>query len=643
MFTTPLGLLGLLALPAILAVHLFRRRFRPRTVSALFLWAAVGADPAAGRRREPLRRSASLLLELLAALLLTLALAGPRWGGAGEPAHIVAIVDGTASMGSVGSDGESALSKAKDALVAAVDSLPGNARVTLIRTGPNPEVIAGPAAFKVEALEAVRGLTSPHQGHDLGAAWDLAVELSRAAGAVFLTDRPSDAPGGTTQGGQAAGVETIGVGQSLANVGFVSATRSPKVRADKEAADELQLVMRSFSGSRETRTLEIVDAATDAVVGGGSVELAPNSSATRRYSVPAATGPVTCRLLREGGDPLAADDKVHLSPPPRRHLRLAAELSDESARALGLGSSAVAAARWASILESASAAPAQAAGTGPSSSSAPHLALVEKAGTDNGITWRLRLGMATDTAASEEPVHLTSPYLIDKAHPLMEGVTLDGVVWTAAGTTGSGGMPLIYSGDLILAAELESDSGAKEWRLDIDPVRSTLGRSPDWPILLTNAAEARRAELPGPVRTSLSVGEAFLWRGAQANSAGPSWTLQSPTGKAESIEPIPGGDLVTRSLTEVGIWKLLEGDEVRANIGVSLMSPGESDLTGGATRGDLGRTITDLASRSTGDGTGAAGPWTLWLGMLALLAIAADWWVLQRPSRRITRTTPGGR
>lgn len=655
MFTTPLGLLGLLALPAILAVHLFKRRFQPRTVSALFLWAAVSADPAAGRRREPLRRSASLILELLAALLLTLALAGPRWGGAGEPPYIVAIVDGTASMGAVDSSGSSGLSRAKKALTAAVDGLPGNARVTLIRTGPSPEVIVGPAAFKVEAAAAIGDLTAPHPGHDLGAAWDLAIELSRAAGALFITDRPGDAPVGLPEA--AGNIETIGVGAPLANVGFVNATRSAQLRSSSDQAkdtDELQLVVRSFSGATETRSLELLDGATGASMGGEQVTLLPNSSLTRRYSVPASAGPITCRIGREGGDPLAVDDEAYLCPPPRRHLRVAAEISDQSARALGLGSGDSAAERWASILGRASAVASSGSGAAEGS---PHLVLTEGPTHDldrDAGTWLLRLGPVTGgpaaAGAEGEPIHLASPYLIDKAHPLMEGVTLDGVVWTAGGALSSLGIPLVYSGNLVLAVELETEAGAREWRFDIDPARSTLGRSPDWPILLTNAAEARRAELPGPVRTSLSAGEPFHWRGAadgqreldgpEGYGQGQPWILKSPSGNEEPIEPIPGGDLVTRGMTEAGVWTLLDGNAVRAKIGVSLMSPGESDLTGGATRGDVQRAISKLSAISTGEAAGSSSPWTLWLGILALAAIAANWWVLQSPTRSAPSAAP---
>ncbi|MBM3978468.1 MAG: hypothetical protein FJ299_15960 [Planctomycetes bacterium] len=104
-FHLPWGLLALLAVPAILALHLFRRRFQPRVVSALFLWAPDDHVVVAGRKREPLRQSVSLWSELLAAACLALALAGPRSCGQESAEHLVVVLDGSASMAATGTDG----------------------------------------------------------------------------------------------------------------------------------------------------------------------------------------------------------------------------------------------------------------------------------------------------------------------------------------------------------------------------------------------------------------------------------------------------------------------------------------------------------------------------------------------------------
>src|SRR5262252_10691585 len=97
-FAHPLGLLALAAVPAVVALHLFRRRFAERPVSALFLWQAVDHASVAGRRLEPLHRNPSFWLELLAAALLGLACAAPRLPWTQPARHLVVVVDGSLSM-----------------------------------------------------------------------------------------------------------------------------------------------------------------------------------------------------------------------------------------------------------------------------------------------------------------------------------------------------------------------------------------------------------------------------------------------------------------------------------------------------------------------------------------------------------------
>ncbi|MDQ3329288.1 MAG: BatA domain-containing protein, partial [Planctomycetota bacterium] len=89
-FANPWGLLALLAVPAILAIHLYRRRFPRLVVAGAFLWAGETEVRDAGRTRDRLPITATLLLELLAAILLALVLSQPRFGASGRVAHLVA-------------------------------------------------------------------------------------------------------------------------------------------------------------------------------------------------------------------------------------------------------------------------------------------------------------------------------------------------------------------------------------------------------------------------------------------------------------------------------------------------------------------------------------------------------------------------
>ena len=144
MFLNPLGLLALLGVPAVIGLHLYRRRFRRHPVSAVFLWAAQDHTPLAGRQREPLRTSASFWCELLAALLLALAIAGLRLFGAGEAQHLVVVLDGSASMSAVTASGPTR-DRALDEVRARIEALPSGSQVTVVLSGPRPAPLIGPA------------------------------------------------------------------------------------------------------------------------------------------------------------------------------------------------------------------------------------------------------------------------------------------------------------------------------------------------------------------------------------------------------------------------------------------------------------------------------------------------------------------
>src|SRR5688500_18103407 len=111
-FAAPLGLLGLVAVPAVVALHLFRRRFVERRVAGLFLFSPDALASTAGRRRTRLLRTPSLWLECLAALALGLLLARPRIGSPGERAHLVVVLDGSASMTAPSATGSAGASSA---------------------------------------------------------------------------------------------------------------------------------------------------------------------------------------------------------------------------------------------------------------------------------------------------------------------------------------------------------------------------------------------------------------------------------------------------------------------------------------------------------------------------------------------------
>src|SRR5262249_12383037 len=145
---------------------------------------------------------ASLWLELLAALLLALWLAGPRLGGR-PPRHVVALLDDTASMGAVTPHGPLG-QRAARALRARAGAPPARGQLPPprtrpaapgLRTGPRPEVLLGPAAPPGEVELALQHWQPQKPGHDASATLDFARELAGQGGEVwFFTDRQPQAP-----------------------------------------------------------------------------------------------------------------------------------------------------------------------------------------------------------------------------------------------------------------------------------------------------------------------------------------------------------------------------------------------------------------------------------------------------------------
>src|SRR5215210_7125912 len=99
-FATPLALLGLLFIPAVVAMYLLKLRRDEAIVPSTLLWNRLVADVEANAPWQRLRRSLLLLLQLLLVLALAILAARPFVERpAGLARDLVLVVDASASMG----------------------------------------------------------------------------------------------------------------------------------------------------------------------------------------------------------------------------------------------------------------------------------------------------------------------------------------------------------------------------------------------------------------------------------------------------------------------------------------------------------------------------------------------------------------
>ncbi|MFN0205352.1 MAG: vWA domain-containing protein [Planctomycetota bacterium] len=593
MFLNPIGLIALAALPAIAAIYYFRRRFEPRLVSALFLWHLRDRVPAAGRRFERLRSSTSLWLEMLAALLLTLALAGLRIFGEQESVHFVAVLDGSASMLAKGKT-EFVRDRALAAVRQRIQQLSPRASVTIIESGAIPHILAGPAAFPKEAILKLEPYQPFASHHDLTASLSLAQQLAGAGAILLVTDKfdPGIYP---------KNVEVVSVGEPLGNVGFTHVARTREkafftIANFSDQPKDVVFTLRAAEKDILTKTISLPAGERKSL----ALELPPDSLAIEGV-LPA--------------DALAADNRVFLVPPPKRTLQLAADpkFTDKELYLLGLSSAKEGAGldQWKNLVPDSEFA---------TNVESAHL-YIGREMLGSARTW----GFVFEAPGAERKDWI-GPFLIDKRHPLLEGVTLDGVVWSADPKHQIGGYATVSAGNDPILTELR-DGDRRVYRFNCDFTKSTLHKTPDWPILLTNFAETRRDALPGPPRVNLVIGESFVFRAAgegQYKILGPGGPFDVRGRETVIFDGIANPGLFTFTRSTPGAK--VKNEEL-CQFSVNFFDAAESDLRGraGGVREGESTFAKSPASFSASD---------ILLILAALSVLLVDWYLLARASRR---------
>jgi Ca-activated chloride channel homolog len=594
-FATPLGLLALLAIPAIVAIHLFRRRFPVRLVAGLFLWQTPDATPVAGRRFDRLPITASLILECLAALALALILAGARLSSAGGERHLVVLLDDSASMAAANDAGESARDRAARRVATEIERLGSGARVTLVLSGERPAVIAGPAAFAVEARSALDAWAPQARDHALTLSLRLARELAGRDGDLLVV---SDlAPEARGEAPLARGL-WVAVGEPLANVGILAAERSLH---PADGRGTVTLTLGNHAGATIRRQVTVAVAGKSIVA--RSVDV-PSGVSSLTLDLPPGLPPVDVAL---SDDALARDNAVVLVEPRPRVVAVDNRLP------AGRGHDALVRA-----IDAVS---------GVTRAEPGHLAFVDADRLDEpgpAGTWLVGFGLPPAAWLSPgDAEDFGGPFVLEKRHPMLDGVTLGGIAWTGARPLAQGAVhPLVSAGNRPLAGARQptADDLGVLFNLDLD--RTNLIRSPDWPILISNLVEMRRAALPGPQRWNYRVGE-WVRVGLGRDPAGP---LKYTAGGVERTLPA-ARQLEFLAPSPGGLLQIMEGDDVLYELGVNFLDEAETDLRG-QTTADSGE-LSEASGPRTGGGP-ASDP-LFWL-LLAIggTAIVVNWCLLPR-------------
>jgi Ca-activated chloride channel homolog len=632
----PLALIGLVALPIIVAFYMLRLRRRDLPVGSTFLWQQLIRDVEANAPWQRLRFSWLLLVQLLIAAIVVLAAARPFSAVESDlAANVVLIVDTSASMASR-TDDEDRMAQARDRAREVVGRLPVGGRITVVAAADTAEVLVSETDDTDAALEAVDGIVATQLPGDLTDAFALSSALAaRDADStiVVVTDAAGDELPEVGVGAPVL-VERVGATDANQSIAALSALR----RAGGAQLD-LFVAVSNPSAAEATRRVEIY--ADGALVDARELTIPPGERSEALVStVPAAARSIEARL--SGSDALATDDRAFAVVP-----------SDETTRALLVGSGNA-------YLESALALlPRLELYAVDGDGFADAVADADEAGTPYGLL--IFDGLVPD----EEPLvpaiyvdpdrdgafgtmagRVEGP-LIDRAdpdEPLLRFVDLSTVhIGRARELELADGMRAVVSstgGDpLVAVGEVE---GRDIGLIGFDLSESDLPLQVAFPLLMSNMTDALLPAVEGILPSSMALGEAAtivvdptLARVRVESIGAP----ELPGSVATAIElAVVGGRLTIPGAESVGLREVRTVDadgtegELLGTTAVNLFSADESDVSPGDPQRiiEMGRVTSgdDPASQPTR----AEWWWPLAFAALALLAV--EWLIFHRPTRR---------
>ncbi|MGF1452753.1 MAG: BatA domain-containing protein [Opitutales bacterium] len=455
-FANPAGFWGLLALPAIVAIYLFQRKARRVPVATSFLLEPQARVSYAGRRLAFWRHSWAFWLQMLAALLLGLLLAQPRWLREDSQQRVALVLDDSASMQAF----RSAAAAAVESVSAELASTAATTQFLLRGSRAESDRLYG-GDNRLALLEALDGWQPTHGAHPIEPALQAARLAAGTEGRViFVTDHAAiDLP---------ADIEVLAVGEPTDNVGIAG------IRV-RENEDQViwQAVLRNYSNAAQTRAWWVEG--EDVKTAQRALTLAPGGASTISGRFPDGAEKLSLRLEN---DALPIDDHAPLVAPKPRPVsyRLYGEAGFNGfvREVLDL----LAGVRWGQGAEADLALALSAPGRLRELPSAPH---------------EVHFG----NQSSGEGSSMYNPQALVEFNPLVEGLSLDGLVFPVGG---GNLFELPQQADVLIwdntvpLVFLEPLEEGRRLVFNFDVPNSNLDRLPGFVILLQRFIEQIRSE-----------------------------------------------------------------------------------------------------------------------------------------------------
>jgi len=589
---TPWGLLGLVSVPVVVALSLWRWRRREVSVSSLLLWRQVAAawhDAPKARRRR--RLDPLVALRVAVALVLTAALCGLVWVHVGSSSRrVVLVIDRSASMAAKRPDGGSRWEACRADLLALLRRVGTSGRVEVVGV-PGDSVGGLTPDAAAEALGWLVPQDAPLARRELVAVATRAARLAPGALVVVATD-DAELPG------LPAGVHVVAGGGAADNRGIVA------LAARQRHDGTHEVLVAVANAATRAATAEVVLLGDGKELGRQRLAVAARGRGQAVFK--AALGSVAVLDARvEADDALAADNRAWLAR-RTRPLRVAwvGENSYALRRALAVQAGvAVVEAVGDSVPPDADLVVCYRAAP-PAIGKAPIVAVAPRTAVGGlRVTGEVEAGAVSVTARHD---------------PLMTAVALDGVRVGPVPRIGppEGFETLARAGTVPLVGRWREGDTTVVY-VGIDPARSNWSLTPSFPIFWANVVASVAGGAGSGMFVSAHPGDLCRVGAAGARVRGP---------EGQDFETETGVFRPQR----VGLYRAQSKGGGAHSVAVSLLSEEETMAVGS----QVGLLPGVLAG--TADGVRAASALRLsgWLAALGLVLVAVHGWAM-RGGRRI--------
>ncbi|MCU0750567.1 MAG: BatA domain-containing protein, partial [Akkermansiaceae bacterium] len=533
-FGNPFGLLALLGIPALLAIHFLQRKARELPVSTLFLLDHTRREAAGGRVFDRLIPSIPLWMQLLTVLILAWFLSEPRYQRSGSIQRIGIVMDSSASMGVFKTD---AIQQIED-IIPELKAGASEVQIVVLEAAPNrPRIYSGSSLeemkFALEKWQAMDGPVDPTQSLRLARSL-----VSREGTVLHVTDTPS--------GPLPFDALQLSVGEKVENVGFTGVSFSTE-----EGVLVWRAIVRNYSDSEVTRNWSIRTPQ-------GSNEprefrIKPKGLMTLQAAYPKDAERVVVTL---SGDRFPWDDVMPLVVPKPKPLTIHTQVSSAYDAMTGKLMQAL------EVVEPA-----------PDAATAD-LSLVIYNPLDPAIPTGNAMVFVEDETRTGAWL---KGGIVAEAHPL-----IDGLNWQSLLARETIQLEQQATDTILLWQDkrplifLREKEGIRHLLFNFDPSLSNADKQPAFIVLLHRFAESIRAAKVAPVSLNLETGQ-------------PLDLTSAPDQPLEVKATDPEGKSMTsistnHAMNKPGFLEISQGGKVLLNGAVHFGDPRESDLSACASK-----------------------------------------------------------